>query len=261
MLTDGRRDGDGVALPSVRARALNVPGWRLFLVSHAVAAVSDWCCRQKLHTYTSCFRAYRTQRMSKDLEIQEGGFLGVAEMVCAAGFCRSRSAWSNARPSSRSRMLGRSKMKLFERDRRAPASCSCADRPAARLAGAGARRPGLPEPNRETRNESSGPRTKPETSADSRSPPIRTPRGQHTGRRGVREQPEAGDRERHAHEHEGEVHEGARASASPGSPRRGIRPMGVLVGEPLPIHTADSGHRPRARRRDHHLRRSRTWAV
>ena len=57
----------------------NVPEWRLFLSKGA-----SWLYRRalsaKLSTYTSCFRIYRRSSVI-DLDIQEKGFLGVAEML------------------------------------------------------------------------------------------------------------------------------------------------------------------------------------
>ena len=57
----------------------NVPGWRLFLSKGA-----SWLYRRTLHskldTYTSCFRVYRRSSFV-DLDLQEKGFLGVAEML------------------------------------------------------------------------------------------------------------------------------------------------------------------------------------
>ena len=57
----------------------NVPEWRLFLSKGA-----SWLYRRTLHskldTYTSCFRVYRRSSFV-DLQLQEKGFLGVAEML------------------------------------------------------------------------------------------------------------------------------------------------------------------------------------
>jgi polysaccharide deacetylase family protein (PEP-CTERM system associated) len=57
----------------------NVPGWRLFL-SKGASFLYRRVLRSKLDTYTSCFRVYRRASFV-DLEIQEKGFLGVAEML------------------------------------------------------------------------------------------------------------------------------------------------------------------------------------
>ncbi len=57
----------------------NVPGWRLGLSRGA-----SWLYRavlpQALYTFTSCFRVYRRSAVA-DMELDEGGFLGVAEML------------------------------------------------------------------------------------------------------------------------------------------------------------------------------------
>ena len=57
----------------------NVPGWRLFL-SKGASFLYSRVLRAKLSTYTSCFRVYRRSSMI-DLDLQEKGFLGVAELL------------------------------------------------------------------------------------------------------------------------------------------------------------------------------------
>lgn len=57
----------------------NVPGWRLFL-SRGASFLYRRVLRSKLDTYTSCFRVYRRSSFV-DLELNESGFLGVAEML------------------------------------------------------------------------------------------------------------------------------------------------------------------------------------
>ncbi|MBX3281967.1 MAG: glycosyltransferase [Acidobacteria bacterium] len=57
----------------------NVPGWRLFL-SKGASALYRAVLKQKLATYTSCFRVYRRSSVA-DIELDESGFLGVAEML------------------------------------------------------------------------------------------------------------------------------------------------------------------------------------
>jgi polysaccharide deacetylase family protein (PEP-CTERM system associated) len=57
----------------------NVPGWRLAL-SRGASFLYRRVLSQPLHTYTSCFRVYRREAVA-ELELQEGGFLGVAEML------------------------------------------------------------------------------------------------------------------------------------------------------------------------------------
>lgn len=57
----------------------NVPEWRLFL-SKGASFLYRRVLRSKLKTYTSCFRVYRRDSML-DLNIEEKGFLGVAELL------------------------------------------------------------------------------------------------------------------------------------------------------------------------------------
>lgn len=57
----------------------NVPEWRLFL-SKGASFLYRRVLRSKLKTYTSCFRVYRRDAML-DLNIDEKGFLGVAELL------------------------------------------------------------------------------------------------------------------------------------------------------------------------------------
>jgi polysaccharide deacetylase family protein (PEP-CTERM system associated) len=57
----------------------NVPGWRLFL-SRGASFLYRRVLKSKLDTYTSCFRVYRRSAFA-DMELDETGFLGVAEML------------------------------------------------------------------------------------------------------------------------------------------------------------------------------------
>ncbi len=57
----------------------NVPRWRLFL-SRSASRLYRFVLRQKLHTYTSCFRVYR-RRSAEAVEIKLPGFLGVVELL------------------------------------------------------------------------------------------------------------------------------------------------------------------------------------
>ena len=57
----------------------NVPRWRLFL-SKSLSSLYRLVLHHRLATYTSCFRVYRRNTMS-GLQVREGGFLGVAEML------------------------------------------------------------------------------------------------------------------------------------------------------------------------------------
>jgi polysaccharide deacetylase family protein (PEP-CTERM system associated) len=62
-----------------QGRVSNVPRWRLGL-SKVASFLYRCVLRQKLHTYTSCFRVYRRSAVV-DLHIREGGFLGIAELL------------------------------------------------------------------------------------------------------------------------------------------------------------------------------------
>jgi glycosyltransferase involved in cell wall biosynthesis len=89
-------------------RVLNVPAWRLAL-SKGLSALYRRVLRQKLRTYTSCFRVYRRSAVL-DLPIREGGFLGVAEMLGVLDLEGKRIV---ERPAVLEvRLLGHSKMKL-----------------------------------------------------------------------------------------------------------------------------------------------------
>jgi glycosyltransferase involved in cell wall biosynthesis len=57
----------------------NVPEWRLFL-SKAASWLYRRVLRTKLATYTSCFRVCRRSSIV-DLQIEEKGFLGIAEIL------------------------------------------------------------------------------------------------------------------------------------------------------------------------------------
>lgn len=60
-------------------RVNNVPRWRLGL-SKLASGLYSLVMRQKLHTYTSCFRVYR-RRAVIDLQLKNPGFVGIAELV------------------------------------------------------------------------------------------------------------------------------------------------------------------------------------
>ena len=58
----------------------HVPAWRLKL-SKAASGMYRVVLRQKLHTYTSCFRVYRRSAVV-DVPLRHNGFVGIAELVC-----------------------------------------------------------------------------------------------------------------------------------------------------------------------------------
>lgn len=87
----------------------NVPSWRLFL-SKSLSRLYRVVLHHPLATYTSCFRVYRRSAF-QDLEIREGGFLGVTEML---GLLDLRGANIAECPAVLEvRLLGRSKMKTL----------------------------------------------------------------------------------------------------------------------------------------------------
>ncbi|MCE9534725.1 MAG: DUF3473 domain-containing protein [Planctomycetes bacterium] len=87
----------------------NVPGWRLKL-SKSASWLYRRVLRQKLYTYTSCFRVYRRSSVV-DLPIRENGYLGIAEMLGRLDLQGSRIVEYPA--TLEVRMLGRSKMKTL----------------------------------------------------------------------------------------------------------------------------------------------------
>jgi glycosyltransferase involved in cell wall biosynthesis len=89
-------------------RVLNVPPWRLAL-SMCLSALYRRVLHHKLHTYTSCFRAYR-RSLVKDISIRERGFLGVAEMLAVLDLEGKRILEQPA--VLEVRLLGHSKMRL-----------------------------------------------------------------------------------------------------------------------------------------------------
>ncbi len=89
-------------------RVLNVPAWRLTL-SKGSSFLYRQVLRQKLATYTSCFRVYRRSEV-ESLELEEDGFLGVAELL---GRLDLRGAKVVEFPATLAvRLFGFSKMKL-----------------------------------------------------------------------------------------------------------------------------------------------------
>ncbi|MCU0712206.1 MAG: glycosyltransferase family 2 protein [Pirellula sp.] len=62
-----------------KGRVIGVPRWRLVL-SKLASSGYRLLFKQKLHTYTSCFRIYRKEVWSR-LTISQEGFVGVAEIA------------------------------------------------------------------------------------------------------------------------------------------------------------------------------------
>jgi hypothetical protein len=119
----------------------NVPGWRLVL-SRGASFLYRRVLRQKLHTYTSCFRVYRRSAVV-ELPVENGRFLGVAEMAgrldLAGGTIVEHPATLEVR------MLGRSKIKTIRTILGHLGLMTKLAR--ARLRGAPARAPALPVPS------------------------------------------------------------------------------------------------------------------
>lgn len=87
----------------------NVPGWRLSL-SKSASFLYRQVLRQRLHTYTSCFRVYRRSAVA-NLQLKESGFLGIAEMLGRLDLCGGKVVEYPA--TLEVRLFGRSKMKVI----------------------------------------------------------------------------------------------------------------------------------------------------
>ena len=87
----------------------NVPFWRIFL-SKSLSKLYRVVLRQKLHTYTSCFRVYRRET-ALGISVERGGFFGVTEMLGRLDLQGRRIVECPATLDVR--VLGRSKMKIL----------------------------------------------------------------------------------------------------------------------------------------------------
>ncbi|MBA3319194.1 MAG: DUF3473 domain-containing protein [Gemmatimonadales bacterium] len=92
-----------------RGSVRNVPQWRLAL-SRTLSGMYRLILHQKLATYTSCFRVYRTSS-ALSLGPQRSGFLGVAEMIGRLDLAGGRIVEYPTQLEAR--LLGRSKMKVL----------------------------------------------------------------------------------------------------------------------------------------------------
>jgi dolichol-phosphate mannosyltransferase len=92
-----------------QGKVLNVPLWRLAL-SKSVSFLYRCILRQKLSTYTSCFRVYRKSACA-ELLLREKGYPGVAEILGRLDLSGSRIVEHPAVLKSRAR--GKSKLKIF----------------------------------------------------------------------------------------------------------------------------------------------------
>ena len=87
----------------------NVPAWRLFL-SKGLSRLYRIVLRQKLFTYTSCFRVYRRSAVA-GLALRTPGYLGLTELVARLDLADHRVV---EHPSTLEvRVLGVSKMKVI----------------------------------------------------------------------------------------------------------------------------------------------------
>ena len=91
-----------------QGNVMNVPQWRLGL-SKAASLLYRRVLRNKLATYTSCFRVYR-RSMVVNLQLQEFGYLGVVEILGLLDLQGARIAEFPA--TLHVRILGQSKMKI-----------------------------------------------------------------------------------------------------------------------------------------------------
>lgn len=92
-----------------QGKVRNVPGWRLFL-SKGASLLYRRVLRNKLATYTSCFRVYR-RSVVKDVQIRSTNFLGVVELL---GHLDQQGCRIVEHPAVLDvRVLGRSKMKTL----------------------------------------------------------------------------------------------------------------------------------------------------
>lgn len=90
-------------------RVRNVPQWRLFL-SRNLSWLYRRVLRNKLATYTSCFRVYRRSVVAPQ-RLQRSGFLGVTELLCRLDVAGERVIEYPA--TLEVRMLGSSKIKVL----------------------------------------------------------------------------------------------------------------------------------------------------
>lgn len=88
-------------------RAVGVPAWRLFL-SRNLSRLYSRALGERLHTWTSCFRVYDRSAVA-DLELDHGGFLGIAEL--AIRLMRSGKRIVEYPTALGTRIFGASKMK------------------------------------------------------------------------------------------------------------------------------------------------------
>ena len=89
-------------------RVLNVPAWRLTL-SKGLSFLYRRVLRNRLATYTACFRVYRRSAV-KDVRLKNGGYLGVVELLARLDLAGETVVECPA--VLEVRLMGHSKMKL-----------------------------------------------------------------------------------------------------------------------------------------------------
>lgn len=92
-----------------RGAVRNVPQWRLML-SHNLSRLYRMVLRNKLATYTSCFRVYRRSAVV-GTPLDRTGFLGVAELLCRLDVAGARVV--EFPTTLEVRILGRSKLRVL----------------------------------------------------------------------------------------------------------------------------------------------------
>ncbi len=91
-----------------QGQVLNVPEWRLTL-SKGLSFLYRRLLHNRLATYTACFRVYRKSAVER-VQVTEGGYLGVVEMLARMDLAGSRIVEAPA--VLEVRMMGQSKMKV-----------------------------------------------------------------------------------------------------------------------------------------------------
>jgi polysaccharide deacetylase family protein (PEP-CTERM system associated) len=91
-----------------QGQVMNVPEWRLAL-SKGLSFLYRRLLHNHLATYTACFRVYRRSAVEQ-VEVTEGGYLGVVEMLARMDLAGSRIVEAPA--VLEVRMMGQSKMKV-----------------------------------------------------------------------------------------------------------------------------------------------------
>lgn len=109
MLTDGV-DMVTASPYHPQGQVLNVPEWRLAL-SKGLSFLYRRLLHNHLATYTACFRVYRKSAVER-VEVSEGGYLGVVEMLARMDLNGSRIVEAPA--VLEVRMMGQSKMKVLK---------------------------------------------------------------------------------------------------------------------------------------------------